>query len=163
DDNRLIGLGPFFLEDTEGPTVRTRLLSSPVTYRTEPLAIPGREVEVGRAMVQALGQSHPRPSVLQLEGIPAGSPWPKALAQGWPGGRRAWMLEEKSEPAPTLSLTSNHFADWFAAKSRNFRQQMRRSQRHLEQMGAHTRFVEDPGELTRALADLCGLHHARWD
>jgi CelD/BcsL family acetyltransferase involved in cellulose biosynthesis len=161
--DRLVGVGPFFLErDKRGP-IRARLLAAPVSYRTEPLAEPGREVPIGGAMATALAHSTPCPARIELEGVPSTSPWPLSLSRGWPGRRAAWLFRERSEPAPGLALAGQDFDEWFAGKSPNFRQQMRRARRQLGRAGAHVRMVQDPASISRALADLCRLHHARWD
>ena len=163
EKNVLVGVGPFFLDQAHCGTTCARLLAAPASYRTEPLAAPGHEATVAASIAGALARSRPRPSILHLEAVPSDSVWPSALAHGWPGRGPAWTFAEKTESAPTLSLTGQSFQEWFASKSRNFRQQMRRAQRQLDRAGAQVRVVEDVAHLRRALADLCRLHHARWD
>ncbi|MGH2754721.1 MAG: GNAT family N-acetyltransferase, partial [Actinomycetota bacterium] len=66
-------------------------------------------------------------------------------------------------PAPVLQLRATSFDDWFAGKSSNFRQQMRRGRRKLEEEGAVFRMSRDVDELARDLQAFAELHHSRWD
>jgi CelD/BcsL family acetyltransferase involved in cellulose biosynthesis len=163
EQDRLVGVGPFFLDRGRRGPIRARLLAAPVSYRTEPLAVPGRETQVASVIATALAHSAPRPPLVKLEAVPSTSPWPLSLSRGWPCRRGAWLFRERSEPAPELLLAVPGFPEWFTGKSPNFRQQMRRARRQLERAGAHIRMVQDPASIARAVGDLCRLHHARWE
>jgi CelD/BcsL family acetyltransferase involved in cellulose biosynthesis len=52
-------------------------------------------------------------------------------------------------------------AAWLATRSRNFRQQLLRGRRRLEEAGAELR-VSTAAELDRDIDSLARLHHARW-
>lgn len=150
DAGELVGLAPFFV--AEGSLLT---LGAGSTTRVEPVARPGREGEVAEATAPALGEAGA--SLLRLAGIPAYSPWPELLAQAWPGGA-AWLHEDERMPSPTLSIEGLAFDDWFASRSSNFRNQIRKYERLLEERGARLELAGD----AEALAGFAKLHHARW-
>lgn len=146
----LVGLAPFFVADRSLLT-----LGAGSTTRVEPVAQPGREREVADAATPALADA--AASTLKLAGIPASSPWPELLARAWPGGA-AWLHEDERMPSPTLSIEGLAFDDWFSSRSSNFRNQIRKYERLVEERGARLKLAAD-GE---ALAGFAKLHHARW-
>jgi CelD/BcsL family acetyltransferase involved in cellulose biosynthesis len=151
DGVALIGIAPFFAERG-----RYRLLAAPVCARTAPLAEPGREGDVAAAVAGALAEARPRPAQIQLDGVEAGSPWPDLLAGAWDA--RAIELERAT--APAIQLGSGSYEDWFGTRSRNFRQQMRRRRRALEEMGAEFALA-GPHDLEERIGELERLHFER--
>jgi CelD/BcsL family acetyltransferase involved in cellulose biosynthesis len=67
----------------------------------------------------------------------------------------------QTTPAPTVGLDGDGFDAWLAAKSRNFRQQMRRMRRQLDAAGARFRRIAAPGELVERLPHMTALHRQR--
>jgi CelD/BcsL family acetyltransferase involved in cellulose biosynthesis len=163
DAGELVGIAPCFGERRPAGVERLRLLAAPVSYPTEPLAARGREREVAGALATALAEAVPRPRLIALEGIPSGSPWPGALADAWPGRLRPRVRREHSVPAPAVTLSGAAYEDWLAAKSRNFRSQVRRARRGLEEAGGALRRIDDPEAIAEAVGELARLHHGRME
>jgi CelD/BcsL family acetyltransferase involved in cellulose biosynthesis len=158
EGSNLVGLAPFFVgESRAGPTLLA--LGAGSTTRVEPIAAAGRERDVAAAVAPALAQADA--SLLQLAGIPVTSPWPELLAQAWPGGE-AWLYEDERMPAPVVNVDGIVFDEWFAAKSSNFRQQLRRFRRRLEERGAEVELAHGAKALSEAVAAFAELHRARW-
>ncbi len=66
--------------------------------------------------------------------------------------------------SPRLSLAGRNFDDYLAARSRNFRSQVRRYERQLErEHRLQYRLTQDPDELERDMATMMRLHRARWN
>ena len=162
DGDELVGVAPFFALPAHGGLTRYRLLAAGASAHVEPLARAGRERQAGIVLAGTLAAATPRPDILRLEGVPATSPWPDLLAHNWPGRSRPWCHEEATTPAPAISLEGRTFAAWFGSKSRNFRQQMRRGRRQLEERGAVFRLASNEEELQRDLRAFSGLHRSRW-
>ena len=162
DGEETIGVAPLYSRpDARGP-LRLRLLGTGTFLRAEPLARSGREHDVARAVIERLNDGS-TPGLVTFEGVPAGSEWPELFHRNWTQDRASKMYQEWSIPAPVLSLEGRTFDDWFASKSSNFRQQMRRGRRKLEHAGALFRMSRDAEELQRDLRSFAALHHARWD
>lgn len=163
EGQELVGIAPWFVERAYGGVLRARMLASSSSFRTEPLAVPGREAEVGAQVMAALARCDPPPMVVLLEAVPAGSPWLEAFAQAWRGRAHPWRFHDKSVGAPRLSLEGRTYQDWLDSKSPHFRQHMRRARRQLEDRGATVRLVGEPEELPAAIAELGRLHRKRWE
>lgn len=161
DGDDLVGLAPFYATRRLGVT-ELRLLSGGWASRLGILAIPGRESEVAAAISEAVAESEPRPDVFVWEAVDAASPWPGWLSDSSPDGRGHRLTDESERSAPVLHLGEVPFEEWFGAKSRNFRSQMRRNRRALEGQGATFRHA-DRGSLGRDLEAFAALHSARWE
>jgi CelD/BcsL family acetyltransferase involved in cellulose biosynthesis len=159
----LVGIAPCFVERAYGGVWRARMLASSASYRTEPLAVPGREAEVGVQVMAALGGSSPPPAVVLLEAVPSGSPWPEAFARAGNGRPLPWRFLDKSVGSPRLSLEGRTYQEWFESKRPHFRQHMRRARRQLGEKGAEVRLVTKSDELPAAVAELAHLHRGRWE
>jgi CelD/BcsL family acetyltransferase involved in cellulose biosynthesis len=151
DGDELAGVAPLWADGRE-----LRLAGAGVFNRLAPLAAPGREAEVATALGQGLAATGA--DVLLLEGVPTDSPWPALLRDGLPGSR---TFERALFPAPVAHLRPT-FDDWMASRSKNFRGQMRRARRDLEQAGGETR-AATPETLRADLEALWRLHDARWE
>jgi len=162
DAGRLVGLAPYMVVRRSGLAHYMPLGSPDMGVRNTPLAEPGRELEVARALAAALAACTPRPSVVSLDQIDTGSPWPMLLRRAWPGLVPPRVERVRSAPAPTLHLTAASYEDWLGAKSSNFRQRLRRDGRKLTEAGARTRLVSTPAELEQALDHFRRLHGDRW-
>jgi CelD/BcsL family acetyltransferase involved in cellulose biosynthesis len=161
EDGRLVGIAPLYVETAGRGPSGYRLISGEVP-RTTPLALPGRQWEVAGAVAQALAQADPRPSALALESISAASAWPIALAEQWPARMRPLVRRYFTQSAPTVALDASSFEDWLAAKSSNFRSQMRRMRRRFEEAGGSGRFSTQ-ATLHDDVAALVHLHAGRWE
>ena len=161
---RLVGVAPLFVVRGRGRPSRYRVLGAGTGMRAEPLAHPGEEARAGAAFARALGAASPRPGLILFEGVPTSSPWPRLLAAALPGHRGPWTHVDVTRPAPTLRLTGRTFDEWLAGQSRNFRGQMRRARRQLDEAGAVIRVADSEGVgMERDIRAFARLHHARWD
>ena len=153
DGAELVGIAPFW-SDGDG---RYALLAERTAYPLEPLTVEGREAETAAAVAGLLAAASPPPREIALTGVPSESPWPGLLAAQC----AASITCTREEPVPTVALRHPSMAAWLDTRSRNFRQQLRRGRRKLEESGAQFR-LSSPDELDRDLDSLARLHHARW-
>jgi CelD/BcsL family acetyltransferase involved in cellulose biosynthesis len=160
DGDELVGIAPFWTQGEDGGG-RYGLLAERTSYPLEPLSVEGREAETAAAFGELLAEARPRPREIELTGVPSTSQWPRLLAEHWPDSSRASITRTREEPVPTVGLGHPSMAAWLATRSRNFRQQLRRGRRQLEEAGAQFR-TSTAGELDRDLDSLARLHHARW-
>jgi CelD/BcsL family acetyltransferase involved in cellulose biosynthesis len=160
-DGELIGIAPFFAQPARAGFTEYRLVGAGSANRIGPLAWPGREREVAGLVRSLLAAAQPRPRALRFEATTERSPWPPLLRAGWPGAIGSWLFTDVVHPGPTIDLRGRSYEDWFAAKSGNFRQQMRRMRRKLERQGASFRMA-GTDELERDLDAFVRLHLARW-
>lgn len=161
-DDRLCGVAPFFAQRNKVGLWSYRLLGGSTSQRTEPLARPGCEDDFLVQVVHKLAELSPAPASILFDGIPSGSPWPRAVTTNWPGGRPATSRRVQVVRAPNLTIAGT-FDDWFEKHSSNFRQQMRRSQRQLEKDGGVIARARERDELHEAVRELRRLHDQRWD
>jgi CelD/BcsL family acetyltransferase involved in cellulose biosynthesis len=161
EQGRLVGIVPLYCERPLLREWQWALLGSSIASRIEPLTDVGMEEAVARVTAEVLAATDPRPRLLRLSQIPAESPWPTLVRDAWPA-RQSRLVWERSVPAPILALDADDLDAWLAAKSRNFRSQMGRARRALEQQGARFR-IATTEDLERDLAAFVRLHHARWD
>ncbi len=96
-----------------------------------------------------------------MEGATPG--WAGRIWQAWPGPRRSSLHRDRLAFAPAIDLSGRVFEDWFSAKSRNFQQQMRGSERKLGREGFAAHVAATPDEIERGLAALSAEHVQRWD
>lgn len=160
DGAELAGIAPCYSVREHG-VEHVRLLASPISHRTQPLAAPGRERAVAEALAPALASA--RPGIVAFDGVTGACPWPGLLADAWPGRRRPGRRIAETMGAPHITLTGRDFDDWFAGRSSNFRSQMRRARRSLEEQGATVRLASTPAEVEQDIGAFVRLHHARWD
>jgi CelD/BcsL family acetyltransferase involved in cellulose biosynthesis len=160
DGTELAGIAPCYAVREHG-VEHIRLLASPISHRTQPLAAAGREREVGAALAKALAGASP--GVIAFDGVPEGCVWPGLLADAWPGRRRPGRRVTERMGAPLITLAGLDFDGWFAGRSSNFRSQMRRARRALEEQGATVRLASTAAEIAQDIDAFIRLHHARWD
>ena len=162
DGERLAGLAPYMVVRRTGLAHYLPLGGPDMGVRNVPLAEPGRELVVARAVAAALAACTPRPAIVSLDQIDAGSPWPMLLRRAWPGAVPPRVERVRSAPAPTLHLDAASYEDWLASKSSNFRQRLRRDARKLAEAGARTTLVTTAAGLEQALDHFRRLHGDRW-
>ncbi|MHB8295269.1 MAG: GNAT family N-acetyltransferase [Acidimicrobiales bacterium] len=163
EGGQLSGLAPFVVERTRYGLFNWRMAGFGTFSDLEPLARAGRRGLVAGEVARALAHASPRPSALCLDGVQQGSSWPSLLVQHWP--RRPLPLGahlDRSLARPALAFGPGSFDRWLAGKSRNFRSQMGRGQRLLEDAGATFDLASTPQEAARALGSFVALHHQRW-
>lgn len=161
EDDRLIGLAPFYARPARGRAERLALLGAGASNRVQPLAAPGRSGPVAAQLAAALSGLAPSPSLVTLAGVAASTGWPELLSRHWVGRGPATLRVVGGMPAPTVDLRGASYEQWLAGKSRNFRQQMRRAARRLEASGACFRRIDARQEVVAALPDLMNLHRQR--
>lgn len=162
DHGAVVGLAPFYVQPGGGGRVDYRLPGIEITARLMPLALPGREWEVAEAIASALTQAEPRPDALLFEGTPVDGHWLAALRQRWPGPLRPPVWRTHVDGSPMASLREASFDAWFAARSSNFRGQMRRLRRRFEAAGGVSR-LSTLDTLAADAAAFTRLHAMRWD
>lgn len=160
-DGRLVGLAPFYVVPRRWRRVDYRLPGIELASRLSPLATPNREWEVARLVGAALSRADPRPDLIALEGHPLTSPWPLALRDSWPGRLRPTLRHYLIQGAPTISLHHDSYEAWLAAKSSNFRNQMRRMRRKFVELGGVAR-IAGAGTFPEDIASFVKLHGSRW-
>lgn len=159
EDDRLVGVGPFYLVRDRLGLVRAELLAAETSIGTGPLARAGLEAGVAEEIARALASMTPHPDVLVLSGVPTAERWPDGLAEHWPSP--TIRVTRKTVPAPQAELSASNYEQWLAGRSRNFRQQIRRRRRRLEQRGV--RFSRaTPEQAHAAVHAFTRLHLERW-
>lgn len=158
DEDEVTGIAPFYAERRTLGVTEYRLLGSGIGQRAGPLARPGSEDAVATAVTEAMLGERPTPAVLHLDAVDASSPWLDLFAANWPGRRAPKMRELRTEPALVAHL-GDDFDGWFAARSRRFRERVRRRRRQIEARGGVIRRSRSPEELRSDLEALYALHH----
>jgi len=161
DGGELVGLAPFYAEPAGG-RLDYRLPGIEIAGRLAPLALAGREWEVAEAVAHALAHASPRPDALRFEAMPLEGHWLHALRDGWPGSLRPPLRLTQVEGNPLISLREGSFEAWLAARSSNFRGQMRRLRRRFAEAGGVSRLATSE-TLAADAAALTRLHAMRWD
>ena len=142
DDDNIVALAPFVAVREHGIR-RLRLMGARTSMGVDVLCRAGREREAAPLVAARLDAD-----AIAFDGVPAASPWPHLL------GGRGLHATRVTLRVPVPEIRLGH--DWLAARSANFRQQMRRAWRRLEAKGARlTRDVD--------VAGFARLHRARWD
>ena len=156
----LVGVAPLCAETATRGLSRYRTLAAAASPRGQPLAAQGRHDDVATAFAAVLAGLRPRASVLRFEGLPASSPWPALIAEGWPGGAR-WVSDEIVS-SPTITLAGQSYDAWFTARSAQFRMRSRQSRRKLDGHGACFRLA-NAETLARDVDSFVRLHRGRWE
>lgn len=162
EGSELAAIAPFFALAARTGGADYHLLGHKTSPRVEPLCTEGFELAAARLFAEALCRESPRARQVCFGGIPSTSNWPRLLADAWPDAR-PWIHTELLRPAPTVTLGAQSYDEWLAGKSKNFRQQMRRSRRKLDERQAVARLPQSETESKQRLADFARLHRARWD
>jgi len=160
EGGRLIGLAPFYAE-RHGP-LRVDYRIPDVQFGTglAPLALAGREGEVGVAIAGALRGLRPRADVVAFESLPAQSGWDRLIAAGWPTVAKPLRAVYIRHDGPAVELTEG-FERWFAGRSQKFRENRRRRLRRLAELGGRIRASTEQ-TVAADLDSLFELHTRRW-
>ncbi len=158
DGDEVVAVAPFFAVRRLGGLEWLRPLGRGISSETEPLVAAGREREAAPLLAGLLARS--RPAVVTFEAIRRDSPWPQLLAGSWPGGRGR-LHRVGTIPAPVVEAPPDG-RGWLASRSRNFRSQVGRRRRRLEEAGARFERIDDADGIRAALPDFARLHRARW-
>lgn len=162
DDGSLVGVAPFFANPGRFGRWDYRLMGAPITQGRELLSARGWDVALAAALARVLGEVEPAPSIVAFEAIRAGSEWPELVAGSYRSRLRPRVVRRLVQSAPVVTLSAGSFDGWLAGKSANFRQQLRRTRRHLEAAGGRLR-TSDAAHLAADVAAFLRLHRARWD
>jgi CelD/BcsL family acetyltransferase involved in cellulose biosynthesis len=163
DAHELVGIVPFYFDLAKlKRRLDYRLPGIELSARLAPLAAPGREADVAEAAARMLADCDPRPNLIALEGMPLASTWASSLCQGWPSRPRPVSSRYSTLGSPTVSLHAESFEAWLAAKSANFRGQMRRLRRQFQAAGGTMR-ESIPETLSSDIEVFMRLHAARWE
>jgi CelD/BcsL family acetyltransferase involved in cellulose biosynthesis len=162
DGDTLVGLAPLFLS-RDGGAAAYATLGERFLWRVVPLADPGRRWEVTHAMWSALRSLEPAPDILRFRSSSSGDwygPWHLAH-MATPEQRAPIMRNGDLSSCPFVAIDGT-FEQWFAARSSNFRSEMRRLQRRFDEAGGTIR-ASDPASYEVDLATYIRLHMSRWD
>ncbi len=163
DGDELVGLAPYFVQLGPLGLAEYRVLSAGAAHRIGPLAKPGREGEVAGLVAETTAAASPQPSSFIFEGINASSDWPQRIRGAWPGGLGSRIYTQVTMEAPTLNLDDPDFDTWFAGRSSNFRQQMRRKGRQMADRGGTIRMATTPEQASADLEAMFLYHRDRWE
>jgi CelD/BcsL family acetyltransferase involved in cellulose biosynthesis len=162
DGADLVGLAPFQLNRERFGITTWRLIGDTTSSYLQPLARRAALEPVAAAIATALSRADRNVDVVSLAAVPSTSPWPELLRERWPGRRPQLCLVEKMR-APYVDIPDGGFDEWLGARSRNFRQQVRRRRREVIRRGGQLRQANSPAEMATALEDFQRLHRKRWD
>jgi CelD/BcsL family acetyltransferase involved in cellulose biosynthesis len=161
DDQRLVGLAPFFVTRGAGSRADFRLPSGDFGGQAEPLAEPGREWEVAEAITAVLSEASPRPDTIALDALPICSHWVTTLRHSWPGSVQPFVRWHVVNGSLSTSVAGHTLDSWLATKSSHFRERARKARRRFERAGG-THRLATPDTIEADVATLMRLHATRW-
>jgi CelD/BcsL family acetyltransferase involved in cellulose biosynthesis len=161
EGDELVGIAPFIVQHGSMGRVDARLFGVPFTERREPFAKPGHEQALAEHTARLLAAE--KTTILALEGIDIASPWPDWLARHYPGAMKPVIARRAVLDTPTLSLDGMSYDDWMQSKSGNFRSQMRRMRRQLNEDGGLVRMTSASDDVEKDVDAFMRLHLGRWE
>jgi len=162
EGEELVGLAPLFLSEDRG-TFAYATLGERQLWRVTPLSRPGRAWEVAEAAWSALLDADPTPDVVRFRSSSLRdwyAPWHLVIGQR-PRREQPLISHGDINPCPFTALDGD-FESWFAGRSSNFRSEMRRARRKLEEAGGTIR-TSSPETIGADLHTYVRLHLARWE
>ena len=170
DGSDVVGIAPFVATAGHAGVRRLGLMGAGTTTLLEPLAPRGRAVALEKigelqphATAGVLTSGRVQVDEVRLEGVPSGSPWPAALAQGWSPISRRLLTRGEEMGEPLVSLAPGNYEDWFSQRSSNFRSQLGGAERKLAKQDAVVRRSAPGDDLKGDIDAFVRLHHARWE
>jgi CelD/BcsL family acetyltransferase involved in cellulose biosynthesis len=152
-DGRLAAVLPMHRE-ARGPARMVRFLGHGPADQLGPVCRPADRALAAEGLRRFIREELATGEVLVAERLPGDEGWVHAL-----GGRSV-----RRESSPVLARRGRSWDGWLASRSANFRQQLRRRERHLvERRGLRFRLTADPAALPADLETLFRLHDARWE
>jgi CelD/BcsL family acetyltransferase involved in cellulose biosynthesis len=149
---RVLGVLPLYMATTR-PLRMLRFLGSGPADRQGPICAEADRPALASALHDALARTLPRWDLLLAERLPVEDGWGSLL------GTSPIMWEG----CPVLEIDGRGWDELLAARSSNFRQQVRSRERRLARAHAlRFRLADDPARLERDFATLVRLHDARW-
>ena len=148
-EGREFALLPLYLRRVGGVRV-VRLVGHGPADELGLLCAPEDQAEAGAALHGALEDAGA--DVFLGSTVRGDAEWPRLLG--------ATVLG--AEATPALRLEGRTWDDYLAARSSNFRQQVRRRERALHAQGLRYRLCDDRARLDRDLDLLFALHRRRW-
>lgn len=149
-DGRLAGILPLY-ESARGPLHMLRFLGSGPADRQGPICSAADSADVARALRRLLAGGHC--DLLLAERLPGDVGW----------GRLLGAVTLRREASPVLRIDGRSWDELLAARSANFRQQVRARERRLtREFSVSFRLANDPERLPSDLNTLAALHSARW-
>lgn len=162
DRGSLIGVAPFYVASERLGVAEHRLMAADFGVSMEPLALPGREWELARAIAAELSGAIPRAGAVGFGPMPIASPWVAALGESWHGPVRSLARRTRIEPAPLVQLIEPDYERWFATLSSKLRRDLRRCERLFEEAGGTSRWA-DASTLRADAESFARLHGSRWE
>jgi CelD/BcsL family acetyltransferase involved in cellulose biosynthesis len=162
DDDRVRGIGPFFVDRHSGVR-RLRLLGVGTSSAPSMLVDTETEGPLAEAVRDRLLLTRDA-HLIVLEGVSERDRWTELLLRPHQAsGARLRPVSGWEQPAPYLDMSGGGYEEWFAAQSSSFRAKMRRGARQLQQLGGSHRLEVDPSRLSGAIRDFAKLHRSRWE
>lgn len=169
DDGTLVALWPLYRRRL-GPLRVIRSIGHGCGDELSLVCAAPRRAEAVIALGQVLGSGRPGGDVVILDHVPIGrdelraaecEPDPARAAPGWDRiDHRTLLVEE----CPLLLAPGVGWEELLTARSRNFRQQVRRRERRLRRdHDVALRLTREPDELATDLTELFLLHRRRFD
>ena len=149
EGGRLVAVLPLYAGRRRLPRV-VRFVGHGPGDELGPVFASGEEIGVAQALRTAFDSSGA--DVLVGEQLPGDERWPELL------GARSWRWEAN----PVLRIPDGGWDSYLSERSSNFRQQLRRRSRELENEGKVGFRLADARSLDRDLDTLFALHRARW-
>ncbi len=162
DGGRLVGVAPFLRNRWPGPLWIESVLQVGWNFGhgVAPLAAPGYEQALASEVAALLPTLEPPPSMVTIAWDDLGSPWPERIAAAWDGRMRRRL--EGSHVCPVVTMAESHDA-WRAARSRNFRETIKRKTKAIAKRGGTIRRSDEPARVAADIEGLFAVHRARFD
>ena len=143
-----------------GRPISLRFAGANLGDHFHPLADDGEGVTLSR-LAGAFLEQQPGASTIVLDNVDAAATWWRALAAGF---RRPLVTSAyRHSTLPRIDLGDTTWEEFLAARSRNFRSQVRRRERRLErEHGLRFRRTTDAGQVAQDMQTFYRLHDARW-
>ncbi len=161
DAGELHAVAPFFVHPGRWGRRDLRLLGSGVSHGLAPVLSRNGTDDLAEPLARALAEAEP--SLVSFELVEEGSPWPGTLSEGWPSRVRPTRVRTGSLPLQAMDIAGVDHDTWIAGRSRNFREQLRRANRRLDEAGGSVSMAITDEERVAAISSFGRLHASRWE